>query len=652
MRKTASMALRSRISLLLLTVLCMAAACGPDSSPPSSPATLSGTVSEGPLAGSTIVVFSVNPTNGANGAELGQTQSDGAGNFSIRLSTVVSGPVRITAGGGTFVSEQNGATIQGPAELSILLGSANSNFSGLSINPLTEFVNSLTVGKLRSKGSSFVNALAAAISTIENDYGLESNPGLLAPNYGPGAIGTDAGKVGLVLGALINEDQRLCPGQPGGLVDALSADIADGAFDGTSFGTPVAYCGGNLPSIAGTSVFQDALSGVQQLELVTGGFVFGGSGNVLAANGITPAQLLLPLAAINSGVALAAPLSVNTFAALTPSMNVARFAATATLLPNGKVLIAGGSGPFPVFASLNSVELYDPETDSFAASTPSMNEARAAATATLLPNGKVLIAGGGVSAVDLYDPTTNSFAPSALTPSMIAVRSSATATLLPNGKVLIAGGLSATLTALASTEIYDPVTNSFAAGPSMNVARYAATATLLPNGKVLIAGGLDSPAAATSVELYDPVTNSFAASSPLMNNVHASGATSTLLPNGKVLIAGGDCCGDQPDAVDIYDPLSNAFAASAPSMNAAREEATATLLPNGKVLIAGGGLIGGLSSTELYDPVTNSFAPSTPSMNTGRTQATATLLPNGKVLIAAGDANPKALLNSTEIYTP
>jgi hypothetical protein len=121
------------------------------------------------------------------------------------------------------------------------------------------------------------------------------------------------------------------------------------------------------------------------------------------------------------------------------------------LLANGKVLIAGGMGqrldandPYP---PLNDVDLYDPASNSFApaASTPLMKQARAGATATMLNNGKVLVVGGlgeanNESIVDLYDPATNSFLPAALTPRMNYARSDATATLLPNGKVLIAGG--------------------------------------------------------------------------------------------------------------------------------------------------------------------------------------------------------------------
>src|SRR5260370_1275075 len=104
------------------------------------------------------------------------------------------------------------------------------------------------------------------------------------------------------------------------------------------------------------------------------------------------------------------------------SMNTARFNATATLLPNSKVLIAGGVNDST--GDLASIELYDSATNSFApaASLPTMNEARANATATLLPNGKVLIASGGNSttglldSVELYDPAANSFAPTASLP--------------------------------------------------------------------------------------------------------------------------------------------------------------------------------------------------------------------------------------------
>jgi hypothetical protein len=367
-----------------------------------------------------------------------------------------------------------------------------------------------------------------------------------------------------------------------------------------------------------------------------------------------------------------APPSVNMFAATTPSMNTDRADATATLLPNGKVLIAGGtesSGP-----ALNSTDLYDPVSNTFApaASTPVMNTARTGATATLLPNGKVLIAGGygslySLKSTELYDPVTNKFATSP--PMMNTARGTATATLLPNGKVLIAGGIDNAGNVLNSTELYDPVSNSFAAStPVMNTARAGATAALLPDGKVLVAGGFSgSGGVLSSTELYDSVTNTFAApdSTPAMN-IARDGTTATLLPNGKVLLAGGDNNMSRIpfSSTELYDSVTNTFAlpASTPIMNNPRTGATATLLPNGKVLLAGGLDVVGFnqdastSTTELYDAATNSFAASaaTPVMNSPRAGCTATLLPNGKALIAGGEYifEPSINLSSTELYTP
>ena len=288
----------------------------------------------------------------------------------------------------------------------------------------------------------------------------------------------------------------------------------------------------------------------------------------------------------------------------------------------GKVLIAGGMGVGNAPA-LSTTELYDPAANSFvaAADTATMNTGRYFATATLLASGKVLIAGGEtagptidavLSSTELYDPATNTFAPVSDTATMNTARVFATATLLPSGKVLIAGGLgSGESTILSSTELYDPATNSFAPAANtatMNSARFLATATLLTSGKVLIAGG-SGGAFLTSTELYDPATNAFAPSADTaVMNFRRAEATATLLASGKVLIAGGNNGEFFLTSTELYDPATNTFAylGDTATMNAGRILATATLLPSGEVLIAGGCCT--LSSTELYDPATNSFA--------------------------------------------
>lgn len=124
--------------------------------------------------------------------------------------------------------------------------------------------------------------------------------------------------------------------------------------------------------------------------------------------------------------------------------------------------------------------------------TGSLTTARYRATATLLTNGEVLIAGGlgatgsAQSSAELYDPAAGAFT---TTGSMATARNEHTATLLADGRVLIAGGAAATGLALSSAELYDPATGTFIAAGSMTTARDVHTATLLQNGKVLIAGG-------------------------------------------------------------------------------------------------------------------------------------------------------------------
>jgi len=331
----------------------------------------------------------------------------------------------------------------------------------------------------------------------------------------------------------------------------------------------------------------------------------------------------------------------------TGSLATARNGHTATLLPNGKVLVAGGGDINGIHAS---AELYDPASGTWSA-TGSLATARFFHTATLLPNGKVLVAGGGNNSAELYDPVSGTWS---ATGSFATARTFHTATLLLSGKVLIvAGEGNSAPFVLASAELYDPASGTWSATGSLATARAGQpsghTATLLPNGKVLVAGGGDINGIHVSTELYDPASGTWSATGSL--TTARSGHTATLLPNGKVLASGGGDGGSILASAELYDPASGTWSATG-SLVFTRFAHTATLLPNGKVLVTGGSkfhLGSILARAELYDPASGTWS-GTGSPATIRSAHTATLLPNGKVLIAGGLGFTDDELASAELY--
>jgi hypothetical protein len=332
------------------------------------------------------------------------------------------------------------------------------------------------------------------------------------------------------------------------------------------------------------------------------------------------------------------------------SMATSRAQNTQTLLPNGKVLVTGGSSlqaPYgdEMLVPINESEVYDPASNTWS-SAGAMSTARALHTATHLNNGKVLVVGGTTDGstitdnVDIYDPSSNSWAPAA---PLNTARQQHTATLLSDGRVLVAGGVPTVYTPLASAEIYDPIANTWTNVASMNDARSQHAAILLPSGHVLVATGYSGNAFLSSAELYDPGSNTWTRTGSL--DVEARARAATLLPSGKVLLSGGlDENVGELTTIAIYDPATGSWTDGAADTVVLAPE-PAVLLPNGKVLVAG--LYGG---SGVYDPVADSWTTgATMTFNVIQLEpggGLLTLLPNGKVLAAGGESN------FAELYTP
>lgn len=314
-------------------------------------------------------------------------------------------------------------------------------------------------------------------------------------------------------------------------------------------------------------------------------------------------------------------------------------------LADGRVLVAGGRGCGPTgLAACDEAELYDPATGTFAL-TGRLLTPRIHATATLLMDGRVLVAGGEdpalISSAELYDPATGVFTPAG---DMNVARAQHTATRLQDGRVLIAGSIDlSTLprTAVGSAELYDPGTGQFTFTGGLVQARYYHTATALPDGRVLLAGGsergvpmrTDESSPLASTEIYDPATGTFAAAARL--GVERCFHTATLLTDGKVLLAGGHA----GVGAELYDPATGSTTPAGSMVNG-RFSHGATLLSDGKVLLAGGTdhTLAATASAELFDPSTGTFA-ATGSMSTARSAPRSVILPGGAVLVVGGNTS-------------
>ena len=339
--------------------------------------------------------------------------------------------------------------------------------------------------------------------------------------------------------------------------------------------------------------------------------------------------------------------------------NTATFTVSPVIPATAAVLVVGGQTTASM-APLTSGEVF---ASSAFTSAGNMSAARYRPTASLISAGATILitgganaSGGAIDTAETFQVASKTFG--AATVSMLCAHKGHTASVLQNGKVLIAGRTGITIAPCA--ELYDPVAGTFTRTGNMTTPLSDHAAVLLANGKVLIVGGsVDrsgciSCTATSSAELYDPGTGTFSATGPM--NAARSSPTATLLSSGKVLVTGGGVnpTGGPQQTAELYDPASGTFTLTNSSMAVGRQFHTATLLPSGKVLVAGGlTTIGSVATAtaDLYDPTTDAFR-ATGAMASTRMHHTATLLGNGVVLIVGGTMQPTGPMGETsaELY--
>ncbi len=321
----------------------------------------------------------------------------------------------------------------------------------------------------------------------------------------------------------------------------------------------------------------------------------------------------------------------------TAKLSEARASHTATLLPDGKVIIIGGMERNGVF--FESAEIFNPQTDSFIKAKGKMSIKRVGHTATLLSDGKILIVGGWSnrdlpeSSAEIYDSKTDTFTSVENAHHRL---SGHTAMLLDNGKVLIAGGSNGK-SGLSDVELFDQQTKTFTIIGRMQNARIGAAAVKLADGRVLLTGGaVNQGQILSSAEIFDPKTNSFTATKAM--NVVRYKHDSIRLSDGRVLVFGGSDNRDwngQYKSAEIFDPKTNEFTPTN-DMNFARFkiEGTSVLLKDGKVFIGGGG-----TSAEVFNPQTNTFTKTAGEFGIPLHFASVTLLDDKRALIVGGYGN-------------
>ena len=283
-------------------------------------------------------------------------------------------------------------------------------------------------------------------------------------------------------------------------------------------------------------------------------------------------------------------------------------------LADGSVLVAGGSRNGQ---PLDTAERYNPSNGTWVAA-GRLNLPRTQGNLILLQDGRALATGGGIegspgwsstASVELFDPSKGVWT---IGPPMSVSRARHTATLLPGGDVLVAGGATTfhgeVGSVTASAEIYSPRTNSWRAAAPMSIPRYVHQAALLANGRVLVAGGWsatsNTDASKASVEIYDPAANRWATAGSLVA-ARAEFVMVRLLDDRLLAVAGVGRSYRLVDSAEIYDPAIGTWQSTG-KLAEVKMWPAAVVLADGRVLLAGGATdVGAYHRTvlsEMYAP--------------------------------------------------
>jgi hypothetical protein len=325
--------------------------------------------------------------------------------------------------------------------------------------------------------------------------------------------------------------------------------------------------------------------------------------------------------------------------------------AAATLLLAGFVGLLLASSPAPADATLNAFN-----------ATGSMFQGRYGSAAAQLPNGKVLVTGGNdivnrLASSELYDPDTGTWAS---TGSLNEPRWRFAATQLADGRMMVVGGESAGGGKLDSAEIYDPATGVWTTVAPMPIARWSPSAVTMPDGKVLVIGGWVDPGSSTANagNVYDPATDtwSWTPATPGYNAWPGTGVV--VLTTGKVLVTSVNFSGGGLDNL-LYDPVAGTFSVT-DTLTSSQGFGRVVALAGGKALLAGGvSGITAVNTAEVFDSAgaggTGTFTPTGTSMINARSFPGASLLPDGRVLLAGGFTQfltSSTALATAEIFDP